>query len=116
MPGRSQRSTTWAVISSAGVAPTHKPQSNRARLRTLALFLAFLGFYLLTASGHFYAVDEETVFRVTESLVERHTVALPEAWGLVASPPGADEPRYAQYTPGQSLAAIPLYLVGKALS
>src|SRR3954451_7524986 len=116
MPGRSQRSTTWAVISSAGVAPTHKPQSNRARLRTLALFLAFLGFYLLTASGHFYAVDEETLFRVTESLVERQTFALPEAWGLVGSQRDANSPRYAQYTPGQSIAAVPFYLVGKALS
>ena len=59
---------------------------SRLASRTVALFLAFLGFYLLTASGHLYAVDEETLFRATESAVERGTLALPaDAWGLVTS-------------------------------
>ena len=85
--------------------------------RALALFLAFLGFYLLTASGHLYAVDEETLFRITEGIVERHSVALPnDAWGMVGNRSGPDGPLYAQYTPGQPLAAVPLYLAGKVLA
>ncbi len=83
--------------------------------RGLALFLAFAGFYLLTASGHFYAVDEETLFRVTEGLVERGSFALPEgAWGMVRGRGGAG--RYSQYAPGQSVLAVPLYLLGRAVA
>jgi hypothetical protein len=92
-------------------------RKSRRTLRTIALFLAFLGFYLLTASGHLYAVDEETLFRATESVVERGTLALPaEAWGLVTSEQRTGGALYSQYEPGQSLAAIPFYLLGKALS
>ncbi|HET8631222.1 MAG TPA: phospholipid carrier-dependent glycosyltransferase [Thermomicrobiales bacterium] len=81
----------------------------------LALFLLFAGFYLLTTSGHFYAVDEETLYAVTESLVERHSFALQEQWGLVAAL-GPDGRHYAQYAPGQPLLAMPLYLLGRALA
>jgi hypothetical protein len=85
----------------------------RERRRALALFLAFAGFYLLLASGHFYATDEETVYSLTESLVERHTVAMPEgAWGLATST-GRDGRQYAVTGPGQSFLAVPLYLLGK---
>ncbi len=84
--------------------------------RTLALFLACLGFYLLTASGHFYAADEETVYRVTESLVERHTFAVPDTWGIIGTQRDAGGALYAQYTPGQSLVALPLYLLGKVVA
>jgi hypothetical protein len=81
--------------------------------RTAALFLSFLGLYLLTASGHFYARDEETLFRATESIVERRTFAMPAgAWGL-ALQQGQDGRAYSVAGPGQSLAAVPLYLVGK---
>lgn len=88
-----------------------------SRARTWGLFLAFLGFYLLTTSGHLYSVDEETLFRATESIVERRTLALPgDAWGLVLSEQGADGPAYSQYAPGQPVAAIPLYLVGRVIA
>src|SRR5947207_5353703 len=101
------------------------PHSALARdgLRALALFLAFAGFYLLTASGHFYTVDEETLYLMTESLVERHTLALPaDAWGivgqfgLVVDPSQASGPVYAIFTPGQPVAAVPLYLLGRAVA
>lgn len=92
------------------------PAAHASRRMTVALFLAFLGFYLLATSGHFYATDEETFFRTTESIVERHTLALPEgAWGLAGST-GVDGKLYPGTSPGQSLAAIPLYLVGKLLA
>src|SRR5687767_3590212 len=65
--------------------PRHKTSAPHAsRLTPYALFLAFLGFYLLTASGHLYAVDEETLYVQTESIVERGTIAVPRgAWGMV---------------------------------
>ncbi|HEX5503299.1 MAG TPA: phospholipid carrier-dependent glycosyltransferase [Thermomicrobiales bacterium] len=94
-----------------------RPGGGRAGERRWApaLLLLFAGFYLLTASGHFYAVDEETIYAVTASLVERHTFALQEQWGLVAGR-GPDGRLYAQYAPGQSLLAVPLYLAGRALA
>lgn len=89
----------------------------------MALFLAFLGFYLLTASGHFYTVDEETLFLMTESLVERGNLALSaDDWGIVAEwgltiPQGSTtEPIYAIFTPGQPVAAAPFYLLGKGVA
>ncbi|MGN6672894.1 MAG: ArnT family glycosyltransferase [Thermomicrobiales bacterium] len=76
----------------------------------------FTGFYLLTASGHLYAVDEETLYRMTESLVEQGTLALPaDAWGLVTSEQPANGALYSQYEPGQAIAAIPFYLLGRAV-
>ncbi len=110
--------TTRATDATATMAVA--PSSTSARVRpgrTLALFLLFLGCYLFTASGHLYAVDEETLFRATESLVERRTLALPpDAWGLVTSEQQSNGALYSQYQPGQSIAAIPFYLVGKALA
>lgn len=84
--------------------------------RTVALFLTFLGLYLLTASGHFYATDEETLFRATESLVERRTFAMPAgSWGI-AIRQGTDGRYYPVTGPAQSLLAVPLYLVGKVFA
>lgn len=101
----------------AAPAPS-APARSLVTLRTWAIFLTFLGFYLLTASGHLYAVDEETLYRITESVVERQTLALPnDAWGVVLSEQvRADGRSYAQYEPGQSLVAIPFYLAGRTVA
>ncbi len=86
-------------------APTPRPP--REWVRTLALFLCFAGFYLLTTSGHFYAVDEETIYVLTESIGAHGTFALPRgAWGLVLSPQSpAPGPAYSIFPPGQPFAA-----------
>jgi hypothetical protein len=99
-----------------GAPPVRAARRGHEGRRTLALFLACLGFYLLTASGHFYAADEETVFRVTEGLIERHTFAVPDTWGVIGTRRDGEGALYAQYTPGQALAALPLYLLGKGLA
>jgi hypothetical protein len=92
-------------------------QETTRRWTGLVLFIVFAGFYLLTTSGHLYAVDEETLYRMTESLVERQTLALPpNAWGLVTSEQPSSGKLYAQYEPGQAIAAIPLYLLGRAVA
>ena len=92
--------------------PNPRPAPREGRV-ALALFLLFAGFYLLTTGAHFYAVDEEVLYLVTESLVERRTFALPEgAWG-VGNAPVPGRPIYSPYAPGQSLLAVPLYLLGR---
>ncbi len=94
-------------------APRHPtPVPARERRRVIALFLAFAGFYLLFASGHFYATDEETIYTLTERMVDQHTLTLPsDAWGL-ATTSGRDGRQYAVTGPGQSLLAIPFFLFG----
>lgn len=86
-------------------------QQRPGRWRTLALFLAFAGFYLLFASGHFYSTDEETVYLLTERIVEAHTVTLLDVWG-VSGAIGPDGQLYAATSPGQSVLAIPFYSLG----
>jgi hypothetical protein len=75
----------------------------------LAVFLLLFGIYMLTASGHFYAVDEERMFEVTGSLARYGSFAL--------NPEQNDQPpQYSQYGPGQSIAALPLYYLGKLIA
>lgn len=84
---------------------TH-PQPS-ARATAWALFATLFGVYLLTTGGHFYAVDEEMMFNVTESLGLHGTFAL--------NPDRAAGPAtYSQYGPGQSVAALPLFWLGRA--
>ena len=49
----------------------------------LAFFagVAVLCVYLASAGGRIVASDEHTMFLLTQSLVERHTVAVPEGNG-----------------------------------
>ena len=96
----------------ASVPAVGRGGARRGGGAALALFLACLGFYLLTASGHFYATDEETIFRLTESMVERRTAVMPDGWGL-ATTTGRDGQQYSVYGPVQSVLAIPLYVAGR---
>lgn len=100
------------AVRAAGATPAPRPP--REWVRTLALFLCFAGFYLLTTSGHFYAVDEETIYVLTESIGARGTFALPRgAWGLVLSPQSpSPSSAYSIFPPGQPFAALPLFFVG----
>ncbi len=90
------------------------------RRLALALFCVLSFVYLLTSRAHLIIADEETMYLVTESLVQRGTFAqLPEA-------DAGDAPRtvvqakdgaiYAVTGPLQSLMAIPLFLVGHGLA
>lgn len=75
----------------------------------LALFALCAGLYLLTASGHTYSIDEELIFGVTESLVLRDSFYL-------NVPADNEEPLIGLYSPGQSIAAVPLYHLGRWLA
>ncbi|MFN8516339.1 MAG: phospholipid carrier-dependent glycosyltransferase, partial [Thermomicrobiales bacterium] len=94
----------------------HAPHALTPHTPDARALLAFLGFYLLTASGHLYAVDEETLFRITEGLSSGIGRAAQRRLGHGGKSQRADGPLYAQYTPGQPLAAVPLYLAGKVLA
>jgi len=97
--------------------------------------LVFFGFLLavlvLTAGGHIVQGDEETMFRVTQNILSGKGIAvgreeivllaqessffLPasdETIWTTSAVPGRDGLMYSKYGIGQSLAAIPLYLLG----
>jgi hypothetical protein len=75
----------------------------------LALFVLLAGIYLLTSGGHTYSIDEELMFGVTENLVLRGSFAVNAA-------DSEEVPIYSTYGPGQSLAAVPFYVLGWLLA
>lgn len=82
----------------------------------ILVFLVSLLAYLLTASGHLYSPDEEVMFRMTDSLVVDHDLAIAPLPMNFATRTGIDGKEYAQYGVGQPVLAIPFYLAGRALS
>ncbi len=86
--------------------PTEQPPAPLRRRTALALFALLAGIYLLTASGHTYAIDEELIFGVAERLALHGSFALGTG----------DSNDYSAYSPGQSLATAPLVLLGHALA
>lgn len=88
-----------------------------SRLLAPALLLVGLGLaYLLTAGGHLYSPDEEVMFRATEALITRGSLAVePMAMGF-GTRRGRGGGEYPQYGLGNSVAAIPLWLLGGAIA
>ncbi len=78
------------------------------------LFALLLGLYLLGARGHFLSTDEVILYQVTQSLWEKGSLAVSIA-DQEEAPLGRDGRHYAQYGPGQSVAALPLYGLGRAV-
>ncbi len=77
------------------------------------VFAFFLCLYLLTARGRITVIDGLTRYEVTAQIVERGRLSLPTDWphGLPGKQPGTF---YSYYGLGQSLAGLPLYLLGRA--
>jgi hypothetical protein len=75
----------------------------------LALFGLLAGIYLLTSGGHTYSIDEELMFGVTENLVLHGSFAVNAA-------DSEEAPIYSTYGPGQSLVAVPFYVLGWLLA
>ncbi len=78
----------------------------------LLLFVFICAVYLLAARGSITVIDGIIRYTVTESIVTRHTIALPETWGRGWPPVSPDGRRYSYYGIAQSVAYIPLYLMG----
>jgi 4-amino-4-deoxy-L-arabinose transferase-like glycosyltransferase len=88
------------------------PQSPDRRT-TLALFILFLFLYVGTAKGVLEHVDDLAMLRVTQSIVRDTSVAVPpDTPGAMA---GVDGRFYTRYGLGQSLLAIPFYVLGSLL-
>ena len=81
----------------------------------IRVFFLFLALYLLTMGGHLYSPDEEILFRMTQSLAERGSLAIEPLQGF-ATKKGVDSKEYAQYGIGQPLLTIPFYYLGKAMA
>ncbi|MEE8391591.1 MAG: glycosyltransferase family 39 protein, partial [Anaerolineae bacterium] len=92
-------------------------RANRSDIRlALALFCLLTCLYWLTSRTHIDISDGETMYMVTESLVERGTFVLPEPEQAGDAPltvfRARDGNQYSAYGPLQSLLAVPFYLVG----
>jgi hypothetical protein len=89
-------------------------QKSRSRLRLpAAVYLFFLGFYLLCMGGHFYSTDDASKLQVARSIVEQHTLAIDMVDGAFGMT-GKDGRVYAWFPLGQSLVDVPFLLIGKA--
>jgi hypothetical protein len=77
----------------------------------LLLGLGVLAVYLLAAPGALNGLDGRSMLQVTSSMVERGDVTTSPGYGV----PGRYGHSYSKYGPGQSVAALPLYLAGRAL-
>ncbi|HEX5502481.1 MAG TPA: hypothetical protein VFW96_07645 [Thermomicrobiales bacterium] len=91
-------------------------RARQAPATALALFVALAALYIVTSGGHTYSYDEETMFGLTQSLVERGSVVVPTCAGcpVIRSTPAPDGRNYSRYGPLQSLVAVPLYVAGRA--
>jgi len=98
------------------------------------LFAFLLGLFVLTAAGYLAQGDEESMYRVTRNLlggqemaIGRESVTLPGysefrflptrpmAVETTSAVPGPDGGFYSKYAPGQSLLALPLFVLGDLL-
>ena len=77
------------------------------------VFIFFLALYLFTAKGKITVIDGLIRYHVTASIVERGSLALPPGWPTTWKLYHHGLP-YSYYSLGQSLAALPVYLVGRA--
>jgi len=88
-------------------------QGRGVPLKAVALLgLGVLAALLLVAPGALSGFDGQSMFGVTRSVVEHWDVTVHDA---VIGVPGLGGRYYSKFGPGQSLLAIPLYLVGRAL-
>ncbi len=99
--------------------PTSTPPTATPRARPLTAVLllgvAVFALLLVVVPGSIMESDGQSMVQVTHSIIERFdfTVSAP-LYGQLNGVRGVDGLLYSKYGPGQSLAAAPLYLLGKA--
>jgi hypothetical protein len=87
--------------------------AGRADLKTkVGIYLLFLAVYLTGASGHFYSTDHVAVYLTTQSIVEDGDLSIRP---ILNTTKGRDGASFAGYGVGQSLLAVPLYVVGRTV-
>jgi hypothetical protein len=90
--------------------------TRRRPLPTAALLFLFFNFlYLLTSTGRVHTIDEISAVIQTESITLHATTAVPQAVGsnVYYGKIGRDGLPHSAYPPGQSLAAVPWYALGR---
>lgn len=92
--------------------PARRPPLTREARIACWLFLSLLIVYIGTTRGHFISTDEVLVYQATESLWKsgRPTVAM-----VYSNVAGQHQLHYSQFNSGQSIAALPLYGLGRAV-
>jgi hypothetical protein len=81
-----------------------------------ALLLFFSCLYIVTYQGRTNSYDGQSMFATTRALVEHGTLAISSVSAQAFGTVGRGGNYYSKYGIGQSLAEMPLYLVGKLLS
>jgi len=77
---------------------------------SIGIYLFLLSIYLISSAGHFFTTDHIATYLTAKSLVERHELALEKPINDAAL--GRDGKYYTGLGLGQSLAVIPLYVLG----
>jgi hypothetical protein len=90
-------------------AAADRQRARRERAMAALFALGVLCVYLASAGGRIVASDEHTVFRLTQSLVERQSFAV----GDGNAERGPDGRLYAKAGLGQALVSVPFYLAGR---
>ena len=89
-----------------------KHQSHQIRRISRWVFLTFLSAYAIITRGHFQSTDEIAVYEQARALWERGDL---DVSPMINTRIGRGGRSYAVYGVGQSLAAVPLYVVGKLI-
>ncbi|GFP28021.1 hypothetical protein HKBW3S33_01438 [Candidatus Hakubella thermalkaliphila] len=90
------------------------PRRNICRKIYLSLFLSLLTFFILTAPGAIHEADGISMYEVTKSIIEKGDFSVPSE--NVLGTPGLFGKSYSPFGIGQSILAIPLYVLGKVLA
>jgi len=77
---------------------------------TVFIFIAFSVFYISITRGHFIGTDEIALYQTTRSLWESGDLSISHINNTFQGRYGR---YYSQYNPGQAIAALPLYGLGK---
>lgn len=94
--------------------PEKSPRAGRLA-SVILLGVAVFALLLIIVPGAIMESDGQSMVQVTRSIVERHdfTVSTP-LYGQLNGVPGVGGQEYSKYGPGQSLVAVPFYLLGRA--
>jgi len=97
----------------------------------IIFFIIILFILVMSSGGHIVVGDEETMFQVTQNIVEGNGIAInreeiifpaqnppfhpnsDEILITTSAVPGADDRHYSKYGIGQSILAIPFYIAGQ---
>ncbi|MPZ74263.1 MAG: hypothetical protein GEU74_13720 [Nitriliruptorales bacterium] len=103
-----------STVTSRAISVTSQERTGRPGERRLLawLFIVLSAAFLIVQEGAVTGYDGATMFAVTESLVERGTVAVSPEFNTM---PGRGGLEYSRYGLGLSLLAIPPYLAAKTI-